>query len=259
VDDAVRTERMEAMTHAWETGADQLRTTVELAMAPGMPGPDALPPVLRESWIGADGQWLLRVEPLPAEDSILEPTRLATFVESIRTVAPDVLGPPVQILESSRLITAAYQMAALYALIAVTVILLLDFRSIIDAALAIMPVFIGFIGVFGVMGLVGMQVNFANLMVLPLIFGIGVDAGVHVVHRWRNQPDGMPAGLIGGTGQAITLTMCTTIIGFGSLLIAEHQGIRSLSIVMVTGLGITWLACMLALPAALRLRTPLNS
>ena len=258
VDDSIRTDRMEAITHAWETGAVQLRTIVERAMAPGMPGPDALPRVLRESWIGADGQWLLRVEPLPDEDSILEPTRLATFVESIRTVAPDVLGPPVQILESSRLITAAYQIAALYALIAVTVILLLDFRSIIDAALAITPVFIGFIGVFGVMGLVGMQVNFANLMVLPLIFGIGVDAGVHVVHRWRKQPDGIPAGLIGGTGQAITLTMCTTIIGFGSLLIAEHQGIRSLSIVMVTGLGITWLACMLVLPAALRLRPRFN-
>ena len=160
----------------------------------------------------------------------------------------------MQILESSRLITTAYQMAAFYALIAVAVILLLDFRSIIDAALAITPVFIGFIGVFGVMGLAGMQVNFANLMVLPLIFGIGVDAGVHVLHRWRERPDAMPAGLVGGTGQAITMTMATTIIGFGALLVAEHRGIRSLSIVMVTGLAITWLACMLVLPAALRLR-----
>ena len=60
-----------------------------------------------DSWIGRDGQWLLRVEPVATEESILEPTRLAQFVESIRTVAPDVLGPPVQILESSRLITSA--------------------------------------------------------------------------------------------------------------------------------------------------------
>ena len=64
-----------------------------------------------------------------------------------------------------------------------------------------------------------------------------------------------PAGLVGGTGQAITMTMATTIIGFGALLVAEHRGIRSLSIVMVTGLAVTWLACMLVLPAALRLRT----
>ena len=109
------------------------------------------------------------------------------------------------------------------------------------------------------MGTVGMKVNFANLMVLPLIFGIGVDAGVHAVHRWKHDPEGVPAGLIGGTGQAITLTMCTTIIGFGSLMIAQHQGIQSLSIVMVTGLGLTWIACMVVLPAAFRIRERFSS
>ncbi|MDG2201015.1 MAG: MMPL family transporter [Phycisphaerales bacterium] len=257
-DEPTRTARYEAMSRSWRTGADALHAAATASMAPGMPDADELPRVLRESWVGADGQWLLRVEPVADDASILEPTRLAGFVESIRTVTPDVLGPPVQILESSRLITHAYRMAALYALIAVVVILLLDFRSFIDAGLAIAPVFIGFIGVFGIMGTLGMQVNFANLMVLPLIFGIGVDAGVHVVHRWRHDPHGMPAGLVGGTGQAITMTMATTIIGFGAMLIAEHRGIRSLSIVMVTGLAITWLACMLVLPAALRLRTRLR-
>ena len=257
-DTSTRTARYEAMRRSWRTGADALHGAAAASMAPGMPGADELPRVLRESWVGRDGQWLLRVEPVPGDAPILDPTRLAEFVESIRTVTPDVLGPPVQILESSRLITHAYRMAALYALIAVVVILLLDFRSFVDAGLAIAPVFIGFIGVFGVMGTLGMQVNFANLMVLPLIFGIGVDAGVHVVHRWRHDPHGMPAGLVGGTGQAITMTMATTIIGFGAMLVAEHRGIRSLSIVMVTGLAITWLACMLALPAALRLRTRLR-
>lgn len=255
LDDATRRARLDSLQAPWHRGAEALRSTVEASLAPGMPSADDLPRVLRESWIGRDGRWLLRVEPDPGSDSILEPTRLETFVESIRTVAPDVIGPPVQILESSRLITQAYQLAALYALLAVLVVLLLDFRSIVDSALAIAPVCIGFIGVFGVMGVAGMQVNFANLMVLPLIFGIGVDAGVHVVHRWRSAPDMSPAGLVGGTGQAITMTMATTIIGFGALLVAEHRGIRSLSIVMVTGLAVTWLACMLVLPAALRLRT----
>lgn len=254
VDESHRNERMATMTMEWRKGAEELHTAVTAAMAPGMPGADALPHVLQDSWVGSDGRWLLRVEPVSTEDSILEPHRLSGFVESIRTVAPDVLGPPVQIFESSRLITHAYQLAAIFALIAVMIILLLDFRSILDALLALLPVLIGFVGVFGIMGLLQMKVNFANLMVLPLIFGIGVDAGVHAVHRWKSHPEGVPAGLIGGTGQAITLTMCTTMIGFGSLLIAEHQGIQSLSIVMVTGLGITWLACMIVLPAALHVR-----
>jgi predicted RND superfamily exporter protein len=82
-----------------------------------------------------------------------------------------------------------------------------------------------------------------------------VDAGVHVVHRWRAEPFGRPAGLSGGTGRGITLTMLTTIIGFGCMLLAEHRGIRSLGFVMGVGLGVTLLACYCVLPAILRLRT----
>ncbi len=253
-DPGERDARFERIEEAWTLGSAALDAAIEDAMTPGMPGPSQLPAVLHDSWIGVDGQWLLRVEPLPEERSILEPERLEGFVEEIRRVAPDVLGPPVQILESSRLITHSYQSAAIYAFLAVMLILLVDFRSLLNAGLAMLPVLIGFVGVFGVMGVLGMKVNFANLMVLPLIFGIGVDAGVHAVHRWKREPGVLPPGLGGGTGQAITLTMLTTMIGFGSLLVAEHRGIRSLSIVMVTGLGITWLACMIVLPAALHVR-----
>jgi hypothetical protein len=117
------------------------------------------------------------------------------------------------------------------------------------------PVLIGFIGVFGLMGLSGFPLNFANIIVMPLIFGIGVDAGVHVVHRWRAEPYGRPAGLSGGTGRGVTLTMLTTMIGFGCMVIAEHRGIRSLGFVMLAGLGVTLLACYIVLPAILRLRT----
>jgi hypothetical protein len=88
-----------------------------------------------------------------------------------------------------------------------------------------------------------------------LIFGIGVDAGVHAVHRWRAEPLGRPAGLSGGTGRGITLTMATTMIGFGSMLFAEHRGIKSLAFVMLAGLSVTLLACYTTLPAILRLRT----
>ena len=116
------------------------------------------------------------------------------------------------------------------------------------------PVTIGFIGAFGFMGLLGVPLNFANIIVLPIIFGIGVSAGVHVVHRWRLEPNGRPRGLSGGTGRGITLTMLTSMIGFGCLLIAQHRGIRSLGLVMVIGLGVTLLACYFILPAILKLR-----
>jgi hypothetical protein len=145
-------------------------------------------------------------------------------------------------------------MSGLLAMGTVLLILLIDFRSIADALSAILPVLVGFAGTFGFMGLVGLELNFANLMVLPMIFGIGVDAGVHVIHRWRSDPRVRPPGLWGGTGTGILLTTATTAIGFGSLMLAEHRGVRSLAIVMVIGLLTTLVAAWTVLPAVLRLR-----
>ena len=90
-------------------------------------------------------------------------------------------------------------------------------------------------------------------MVLPLMFGLGVDAGVHVLHRYRQAPMTDPPGLSGGTGKGITITVITTMIGFGSLMLASHRGIFSLGFVMTVGLGFTLVACWIVMPAVLTL------
>lgn len=248
--------RYDRLAAAFESTRAKLGAWLDEALSPTPLGPDDLPPILRQQWT-AGATWLLRV--FPAEDSlgrpILHPDRLGPFVAAVRSVAPDLLGPPVQIYESTRLIIRAYTKAAGFAIAAILILLLLDFRSLADALCSMAPVCVGFIGAFGLMGVVGVPLNFANIIVMPLIFGIGVDAGVHMVHRWRVEPDGRPAGLSGGTGRGITLTMLTTMIGFGCMLIAEHRGIRSLGFVMVAGLLVTLLACYTILPAILRLRT----
>jgi len=224
------------------------------ALAPGEMTADDLPSFMRDQWVGRDGSWLLRIYPQAADESVLHPDRLGPFVAALRTVDPDVLGPPIQIHESSELIKAAYVRAALYAVPAILLILLLDFRSLRDSLLALMPVVIGFLGTFGLMNLFHVPLNFANMIVMPVILGIGVDAGVHVVHRWRAEPHGRPPGLSGGTGRGILITMSTTMIGFGCMLIAKHVGIRSLGFVMIVGLGTTLIACYTILPAILALR-----
>ena len=256
VDASIRRQRIDTLNSAWEEDSTRTMKWIEAALADSEPGAADLPPLLRSQWIGTDGRWLLRVAPLSDARSILEPDRLETFINQVRQVAPDVLGPPVQILESSQLIVRAYLQSGLLALLAVLIILLIDFRNLQDALCAMLPVLIGFAGTFGFMGLVGVQLNFANLMVLPMIFGIGVDSGVHVVHRWRSNRTLAPRGLWGGTGVGILLTTLTTAIGFGALMLAEHRGIRSLAIVMVIGLGVTLLACWTVLPAVLQLRSP---
>ncbi len=245
---------------AFVTARDELATWVDAALAPGPPRVADLPAFLRDSWIGQDGSWLLQAYPDadPQGRPVLDPERLEAFVSSVRGSVADmdvaVIGPTVQIYESSRIIKSEYIKAAAYAIAAILILLCLDFRRLSDALCAMAPVTIGFVGAFGVMGLLGVPLNFANIIVLPIIFGIGVSAGVHVVHRWRLEPNGRPRGLSGGTGRGITLTMLTSMIGFGCLLIAQHRGIRSLGLVMVIGLGVTLLACYFMLPAILKLR-----
>jgi hopanoid biosynthesis associated RND transporter like protein HpnN len=252
----------ERLNDAFLASRRELTSWLDEALAPHPLGPEDLPTFLRGQWAPTENQWLLMVFPDadPQGRSILHPQRLGPFVRSIRAavggenVNERVLGPPVQIYESSVLIQREYIRAAIMAVVAILVLLLIDFRSLADALAAMLPVTVGFIGMFGLMGLADEPVNFANIMVLPLIFGIGADAGVHMVHRWRQEPYGRPAGLSGGTGRGISLTMLTTMIGFGSMFIAEHRGIRSLGFVMVIGLGMTLGACYLVLPAVLRLR-----
>jgi hypothetical protein len=256
LDQATLEARVSALHEAFTEPAAALRAYVDAAIAPVPLGPEDLPDVLRQRWVDEE-QWLLHVYPAAdaAGRSILNPDRLEDFVTALQRVDDEVIGPPVQIYESSELIKREYVKAACYAIAAIMILLVLDFRSLPDALCAFLPVTIGFIGVFGLMGLFGFPLNFANIIVMPLIFGIGVDAGVHTVHRWRAEPYGRPAGLNGGTGRGITLTMMTTMIGFGSMLLAQHRGIRSLGFVMLAGLGVTLLACYVVLPAVLRLRT----
>jgi predicted RND superfamily exporter protein len=105
------------------------------------------------------------------------------------------------------------------------------------------------------MGWIGLPLNPANVIVLPLLLGMGVDAGVHIFHRYRQQPTNRPVGLAGGTGKGITLTTLTTMIGFSALMLAEHRGIAGLGLVLTLGMGLTLLVCLTLMPALLELRS----
>ncbi len=226
-----------------------------LEMRDGVPvGYAALPGALKETMTGSDGSLLLRVYPRQSGAGVLAPESLDPFVRAVLRVAPEATGPSVQIHESTRLITGAYRSAALYALGAIFLILLLDFRSLGDALCALVPVLMGAALMLAVMRLTGLALNFANLIVMPLIVGIGVGCGVHAVRRWRMQPNDLPPGLAGGSGRAITLTSITTVIGFATLAVGEHRGIRSLGLVMSLGLAMVWAVTILVLPAVLKLR-----
>jgi hopanoid biosynthesis associated RND transporter like protein HpnN len=219
-----------------------------------------LPAEVMSPYIGTapDGSQRLAIEIYPdVPDAVgdpLDPRFLNTFINQLKASDAQITGVIVQIYESGTLIWTAYLKAGGYALIAVFILLMIDFRSLRDALLCLFPVGLGFGATFAVLVITGVGVNPANIIVLPLMFGIGVDDGVHIIHRYRQDRLSRPLGLTAGTGKGIALTSYTTIIGFGSLLIADHRGIASLGLTLAMGVGFTLLACWTLMPAWLELR-----
>jgi len=187
------------------------------------------------------------------DNGVLDPTFLSKFIADLHTVDPDATGVITQVYYSAHLIQRSYMLAGVYALLAVFVLVWIDFRSIKDAWVSLVPVMVGFALTLGLMWVIGMSLNPANIIVLPLMFGIGVDSGVHILHRYRQDPTTRPLGLTAGTGKGITLTSFTTMIGFGVMIFASHRGISSLGFVLFTGIGLTMLACWIIMPAWLEL------
>jgi len=222
---------------------------------------EALPTALKQLMVGTDNSLLLRVYPhsAPQGQSVLAPKPLNQFANAVLSVAPQATGPTIQIFESTRLINEAYLRAGIYAFATIFILLLIDFgltlRGLGDTLTSLLPVAAGAILMLAWMRVFDVALNFANMIVMPLIIGIGVGAGVHAVRRWRLQPLDAPLGLAGGSGRAIGLTILTTVFGFAAMMSAEHRGVRSLGFVMSVGLMMVWASTVFLLPGVLRLRS----
>src|SRR5204862_361912 len=161
----------------------------------------------------------------------------------------NLTGTPVQLFEYTELLKTSYEQAALYALGAIIFMVLFHFRSLSAIALALIPVAIGSLWLGGIMGYFDLPLNPANIMTLPLVIGIGVTNGIHILNRYAEELH--PSILARSTGKAVLVSGLTTIAGFGSLILAEHQGIKSLGYVMSCGLATCMLAGLTFLPALL--------
>jgi predicted RND superfamily exporter protein/lauroyl/myristoyl acyltransferase len=135
----------------------------------------------------------------------------------------------------------------------VVLLVFIHFRKLSHSALALMPVMTGMVLVAGTMKLLGMKLNFFNLMVFPVIIGIGIDSGVHIVHRYVSDARLSLAGLMEETGLAVFLTSATTVAGFGSLALAKNPALRSTGTIACIGIGWCLLGSLVALPAFLKL------
>ena len=136
--------------------------------------------------------------------------------------------------------------------LSIILLMLIVFRSVRWALLALLPLIVGLLWMFGIMELLGLKLNFYNLVVLPAILGIGNDSGVHIVHRYREEGPGSIMRVLRSTGEHVTMGALTTMIGFAGLLLSYHPGLRSIGELAVVGIGATLLAALLFLPALLQ-------
>jgi len=207
-----------------------------------------LPPALRNRFIGKTGKHLIQVYP---KGDVWERGPQEAFVQELRTVDPDVTGTPVQLYEYETLLKNSYVQAAKYALLAIAILVFFHFRNISSVILALFPVLIGSIWMIGIMGWRDIMFNPANIMTLPLVIGIGVTNGIHILNRFAEEQN--PGILAKSTGKAVLVSALTTIAGFGSLIPAKHQGIASLGAVMSVGVATCMIAGLTFLPAVLTL------
>ena len=134
----------------------------------------------------------------------------------------------------------------------VALLMSLNFRSVRWAGLALIPLVVGVLWMLLLMEVFGLKLNFYNLVVLPAVLGIGNDAGVHLVHRYREEGRGSIWHVLRSTGEHVTMGSLTTMIGFAGLLLSFHPGLRSIGELAVAGIGATLLAALFFLPALLQ-------
>lgn len=209
-----------------------------------------LPRSFRERYIGRNGEFLVRAF---AAESLWEFDKLETFTISAASVDQDATGKAFRTLEGLRQMKAGFERAGLLALGVIVLVLWLDFRQWRSVLFGLFPLAVGIVATLGVMGLAGVPLNPANLIALPLIVGVGVDNGVHILHDYAERLPGKLYRLSAATGRGITVAAMTTILGFGTLTLARHRGLSSMGLVLALGVAFCMAAALVLLPALLRL------
>ena len=209
---------------------------------------ETLPPVLREQWIAADGR--ARIDIFPQANLYLEKDAIRRFVLSVQDVMPNATGTPVSIYEAGRAVVGAFIQAAVIASVAITVMLLILLRSIKYTLLVFSPLVLAAIFTVATAVLIGMPFNFANVIVLPLLFGLGVAGSLHIVIRERKQ-GGDAGALSTSTPRAVTFSALTTMASFGSLGLSNHPGTASMGVLLTIAIAASVSCTLLILPAIL--------
>src|ERR1700685_1478457 len=201
-----------------------------------------LPPALARDWVTPDGEARIDVAPKgdPNNNDVLR-----TFARAVQTVAPDATEGPISILEARRTVVTAFIIAGTCALISIAIILFITLRRISDVLLTLIPLLMAGIVTLEICVLIGMPLNFANIIALPLLLGVGVAFKIYYIMAWR---EGQTNLLQTSLTRAVFFSALTTATAFGSLWFSNHPGTASMGKLLALSLMTTLAAGLLFPP-----------
>ncbi len=209
-------------------------------------GQEDLPADIRHRMIAADGR--VRLQVMPRYD-MRSPDNMRAFIAAVRGIAPEATGAPVVIMEAGDAVVAAFWQATTTALAVIVILLLVILRSLRDTLLVLTPLGLAGLMLVASSVVLNMPFNFANVIVLPLLFGLGVANGIHFVMRRRDMARGdATAVLETSTPRAMLFSALTTIASFGSLAMSAHKGTASMGILLTMAIAYTLIATLVVLP-----------
>jgi predicted RND superfamily exporter protein len=205
-----------------------------------------VPEIVRERFISPKGRLLIEVHP---KENIWDREPNVRFVQELRSIDPMATGTPVQNFEYIELLRRSYFEAAQWALLTVTILILLHFGNPLYGFLAMVPLGVAILFTLGLMVFLNIPFNPANIVTLPLVIGIGVAYGIYTVDRWKEAPE---MNLFSNsTGKAVVMSALTSMVGFGSMMISKYQGLYSLGLLMMIGIGMCLVVSTVLLPQLL--------
>ena len=251
VDDEGRPE--DALTRLEElllANLDRQLDRLRIALEPDEVSLETLPDELVGRLVAPDGR--ARVQVFPRENLRREEA-MREFTEAVAEVAPGASGIAYNLLAFEEATKRSFLQALGSAVVVIALLLLWLWRRVSDTLLVLAPLVLSAVLSVAAMGLLGIAFNFVNVIVIPLMFGIGVDSGIHLVHRSRELIPG--EGLLGTTtARAVFYSALTTTISFGSLGLSSHVGMSGLGILLSIGMVLTVLCNLILLPALLAVR-----
>jgi hopanoid biosynthesis associated RND transporter like protein HpnN len=212
---------------------------------------DDLPGSLVERMLAPTGQ--ARVQIFPREN-LQDNAALERFVEALRGVDPLVSGVSVNLYDFGKATVSSFQQALGLAFVLIALLLLVLWRSLRDVGLALAPLLLGGLVTVAVMAATGIHFNFANVIVLPLLLGVGVDSGIHLVHRAKLKLGRDELLMSTTTARAVFYSALTTVVSFGTLAFSSHRGVASLGVLLTVGMLLTVACNLIFLPALLELQ-----